>query len=237
MRKIKTVPLICAAVILVFAGVNASRTNAEGEQSADVMEVLNSNGNFKLFAALLNDNKLGDDFHGRTAFTLFAPTDAAFHNQPNLVGLLSDKVRLKAMLNGHMVADRTLMLSDLDKMNSLVMSNGQTVKVSPNGHLNDAYITFADLTVRNGVIHGVDDLLVTGEPQPIQISVSADDRKVEPRSEVVVTDTEVRTERPAASVRGGVERVGDDVKLGARKIEEGAKTSVRKLKGFFTGKE
>ena len=98
-------------------------------------------------------------------FTVFAPTDQAFHKLPagTLESLLADKGKLTAILTYHVVP-RKVMAKDVARF------NGKTVKTVQGGELaidtthgvtvGGASVTKADIEADNGVIHVIDTVLI-----------------------------------------------------------------------------
>ncbi|WP_242054491.1 fasciclin domain-containing protein [Nostoc sp. FACHB-190] len=101
-----------------------------------------------------------------SSFTIFAPTDAAFAKIPpdavrDLLKPENKEVLVKIMAY-HIVTGK-LLSRDLKSGNLKSIEGGSiSVKVDPvtGVKINDASITQADITVSNGVIHGIDNIIL-----------------------------------------------------------------------------
>lgn len=102
------------------------------------------------------------------AYTLFAPSDAAFEALPDAerTALLDDPERLAAWLRAHVLPTRMLSVDIIDgiAIESLggteltILSDGTTVQVvDPQG--TRATVTTPDLDTSNGVVHIIDAVL------------------------------------------------------------------------------
>ena len=130
---------------------------------ANVLEAIESAGDFKILSQALQDAHLDDILSGKGPFTLFAPTDDAFGKMPSadLSTLLADPVRLRCVLSHHIVASKvraprervpnTAMAVDGRKLTMTVRQGSYKV--------NEAQIVKANLRASNGVIHALDSLL------------------------------------------------------------------------------
>lgn len=98
-----------------------------------------------------------------TGFTVFAPTDTAFTNTLNTLGLeLSDLAANTTLLTEillYHVVDGVTKSADLSEGQMIATKEGQTVTYSM-GKINDASITTADLRAYNGIVHVIDNVLV-----------------------------------------------------------------------------
>ena len=105
---------------------------------------------------------------GDGAFTVFAPTDAAFDALPD--GLLADLVadptgNLTDVLLYH-VLDGKVMSTDLTDGMTATTLLGEDITVTIVGDdvfINDAMVTVADLEAENGVVHVIDAVLIPPE--------------------------------------------------------------------------
>ena len=104
----------------------------------------------------LNDSK--------STFTVFAPSDDAF--MPYDVSFLTNNTQLlSTVLDYHVAkgaAKTSDQLSDGDKISTL--QGEVTVSVGNNIFADDAQVTTADVETNNGVVHIVDDVLLTDKP-------------------------------------------------------------------------
>jgi len=132
----------------------------------DIIEVAVRSGQFSTLVAALTVAGLTEALEGKGPFTVFAPTDSAFAELPNgtLHSLLSDRVRLAAVLLHHVVPGK-LMASDIlaaggatvDTLNALPLN--LTVR-DGKVYVNGVHVVNADVSASNGVIHVVDEVLI-----------------------------------------------------------------------------
>jgi len=99
------------------------------------------------------------------AYTLFAPTDAAFEALPAgvLDLLLADPTGALADVLLYHAADEIVISDDLSDGLAITTINGEDVTVTIDGEdvlINDALVTVADLPATNGVVHVIDAVLV-----------------------------------------------------------------------------
>lgn len=99
-------------------------------------------------------------------YTLFAPTDEAFNKLPQatLTKLMQDPAKLRAVLKYHMI-NGEMRAADAARVNQARTVLGQTIRVdSREGmRINDARVTSADISTRNGVIHIIDTVLMPAD--------------------------------------------------------------------------
>ncbi len=148
---------------------------------ADIVDTLISMDNFTSLVSFWNTAGWIDKLKGSGTFTVFAPTDDAFHELPEetVNNLMTDMTKLKAVLNYHIV-DRKMMTADIKATERLMTLEGRDLKVDASrwhGHnlpkVNDAKIIQADIMADNGVIHVIDKVLVPKMKQETQPSMTA----------------------------------------------------------------
>ncbi|MEM8487252.1 MAG: fasciclin domain-containing protein [Bacteroidota bacterium] len=132
-----------------------------------VVAQVDANGEFETLLAALAATDLVGAVSGRTIFTVFAPTDAAFAElglNPHNVGDL-DKDALSNILLYHVVPGRKVASIVLGS-ESLTAAQGGTLKVdADNVALIDANggsagIVGVDIAARNGIIHVIDSVVL-----------------------------------------------------------------------------
>lgn len=141
--------------VLLSAGVPA--------QASDIVDTAVKAGNFKTLAAALKATGLDKTLKGAGPFTVFAPTDEAFAKLPagTVEALLKDKAKLTKILTYHVVPGKVL--STQLKNGNVKTVEGAPVKVELEGkkvEINESYVTKADVTADNGVIHVIDTVLI-----------------------------------------------------------------------------
>lgn len=129
-------------------------------------ETITENGNFDTLLGVLEFINLADVLSESTgSFTLFAPTDEAFTNLPD--GMLACLIKpenmdvLDDILEYHFVEGH-LLSSNLKNTTTITTLNGGNVVIDfSNGfEINDSIVSTPDLEASNGVIHGIDSVLI-----------------------------------------------------------------------------
>lgn len=151
--------VITAAAIAIFP-------LAAKAQDKDIVETATAAGSFKTLTKLLGDAGLTETLRGPGPFTVFAPTDEAFAKlAPSaLDALAKDRSRLRSVLLYHVVAGR-ITAADAVKLAGTGRKTveGQEAKISVMGNtpmINNAHVTKADIAAKNGVIHGIDAVML-----------------------------------------------------------------------------
>lgn len=151
-----------AAVALPF-----SNTKTADAQSGTIVDIAVADGRFTTLVAALQAADLVDALAGPGPFTVFAPTDTAFNNVLNLLGisaadLLADKDLLTSILLYHVVpgavtSDVVVGLDSAETLNGALVHIGSgPTGVQINGASN---VIIADIIASNGVIHVIDNVL------------------------------------------------------------------------------
>jgi uncharacterized surface protein with fasciclin (FAS1) repeats len=123
--------------------------------------------NFTTLVKAVQAADLVDTLSGPGAFTVFAPTDAAFGKLQSgvLDSVLKDKKELTKILTYHVVSGK-YMASDVKKLKSVETLQGQSVKIEIHRlfhrgvKVNDAQVIHPDIECSNGVIHVIDSVLM-----------------------------------------------------------------------------
>ncbi|BAC90091.1 fasciclin domain-containing protein [Gloeobacter violaceus] len=134
--------------------------------AGDIVDTAVKAGDFKTLVTALQATGLDKTLKTKGPFTVFAPTDEAFKKLPpgTLDALLKDKAKLTKILTYHVVSGKVL--SSALKPGSVKTVEGAPVKVQIEGgkvEVNEAYVTKADITADNGVIHVIDSVLLPPE--------------------------------------------------------------------------
>ncbi|HAJ38352.1 MAG TPA: hypothetical protein DCL15_22000, partial [Chloroflexi bacterium] len=119
---------------------------------------------FSTLAAALATADLSDALAGPGPFTIFAPDNDAFAALPadDLATLLADPEQLAQVLLYHVVDGQALTVNEL-ATGELPTLQGAPVNITVAdgvARVNDATVTTADLSVANGVIHMIDQVLL-----------------------------------------------------------------------------
>jgi uncharacterized surface protein with fasciclin (FAS1) repeats len=120
---------------------------------------------YTTFASLARDAGLEDILNKRGPYTVFVPTDIAFESLPEgtLDNLRNDKERLNRVLTCYVI-NGEYMASDLKNVDTL--DSLETEKLAVNSTtegqimVGDAIIIEPDIVAGNGVVHGIDKLVI-----------------------------------------------------------------------------
>lgn len=142
-------------------------------EKLNIVDTAIRRGVFQTFTRLLEGTQLEKELRSNKCYTLFAPTDVAFVDVPNKI--LNQLLRAESqeilanVLSYHAVPGKVMSaeLKDLSKARTaygedLIVSNGDEVRID------GARVIQADIEARNGVIHGIDRLLI-----PTTVSAAA----------------------------------------------------------------
>ncbi|TVR73721.1 MAG: T9SS C-terminal target domain-containing protein, partial [Marinilabiliales bacterium] len=130
-----------------------------------VVDIIVGSDDHETLAAAVTAADLVETLQGEGPFTVFAPTDAAFAALPD--GLLDDLLAdpsgdLTDILLYHVVGAKA-MSTDLSDGQEITTVFGADIVVTINQDgvfINDAQVTVADLEAQNGVVHVIDAVLV-----------------------------------------------------------------------------
>jgi uncharacterized surface protein with fasciclin (FAS1) repeats len=119
----------------------------------------------KTLAAAVQAADLVATLEGTGPFTVFAPTDAAFTAiQKDVDSLLKpeNKAKLANILTYHVVSGKH-MAADLKDGTELTTVQGEKLQVAVKDNtvmIGDAYVSTADVSASNGVVHLIDKVLL-----------------------------------------------------------------------------
>ncbi|WP_018477176.1 fasciclin domain-containing protein [Pontibacter roseus] len=137
--------------------------------SRNIVENATNNQNMVTFVSMLKSADMVGTLNGTGPYTLFAPNEAAFKALPGgrLEDLMKDENRqqLEQLLNNHLVAGK-LAIADLQDGAMLKTVSGQQLKVSKKDGqvmVNGALIEEPDLMSSNGVLHGINKVLMPAQ--------------------------------------------------------------------------
>ena len=133
-----------------------------------VADTLATRPEFSTLAKLVNDADLASTLKGAGPFTVLAPTNAAFAKVPakTMAELAADKARLRNVLTYHVIPG-ALASADI-KPGNVKTVQGSNVALSRAGTfvtVEDGLVTQADIKATNGVVHGIDTVLIPPAPR------------------------------------------------------------------------
>jgi transforming growth factor-beta-induced protein len=147
----------------------AAATEAATAESTSVLDLALEAGQFSTLIAAIEAAGLGETLEGEGPFTVLAPTDAAFAEAFEALGidaetLLADTETLTAILTYHVIgqAADSKLVATLDGQ-SVDTVNGQAVDVNVvDGQImiNEATVVSADLLADNGIVHVINGVLL-----------------------------------------------------------------------------
>jgi uncharacterized surface protein with fasciclin (FAS1) repeats len=135
------------------------------DEKYDLVETANHAGNFRLFLQALEAAGLKDTLKETGPYTILAPVDDAFIKIPqtNLHDLFKSENResLRSLLRNHIIAG-DLPSRDLKRHDEIRSMNGEELRIESRAGLwaNEAQVITPDLKASNGVLHGIDTVLM-----------------------------------------------------------------------------
>jgi OOP family OmpA-OmpF porin len=147
-----------------------------------VADVIASDPQFSTLAGLLESTGLDEQLRTDGPFTIFAPNNDAFAAIPeaDLAALADDPEALSGVLLRHVVAGAVPAASLVD--GPLDTAAGDTVNISIDGdvRVDDANVLRPDITADNGIVHGIDAVLLPAVEAPdiADATVTYDDGRI-----------------------------------------------------------
>ncbi len=160
MKNLRT--LAMASVVGLTLGAAALPAAAD-----DIVETAVAAGSFETLVAAVQAADLVEVLQGEGPFTVFAPTDEAFAALPDgtVEGLLdpANKEKLVAVLTYHVVPGMVMAKDAQGAEVELETVQGASLTVDGTGEgvmVNDANVVTADIVADNGVIHVIDAVIL-----------------------------------------------------------------------------
>ncbi len=133
-----------------------------------IYDTLKANGNYTAFVALLDKANVGGMQQMQGPFTVFAPDDAAFAKLPpeTLQRIMADSAIAKNVAFFHIIPGKYMVkdLPELKECKTLCPTAAAKpltfTKTGDKYMINDANITKPDMMASNGVIQGIDMVLI-----------------------------------------------------------------------------
>lgn len=156
-------------LVLIFGFVLPLAAESKVETTSDIVDVAANNADFSTLVMLLGTADLADSLKDQGPFTVFAPNDDAFKalGQETLDSLLlpENRDKLKNILLFHVVAGK-VMSGEIQDGATVTTLEGQTLTLSIKDgkvFVNDAEVIIPDVDGSNGVIHGINKVLMPPE--------------------------------------------------------------------------
>ena len=151
-----------ALLALAVPGANAAP--AQGTATPSIAAVASSTPQLSTLLALVKKAGLAETLSKPGAYTVFAPTNAAFARIPKatLNALAKNPAKLKRVLLYHVVAGKVT-AAKVVKLRSAKTLAGPSVQIRVSGttvRINTARVTKADVMASNGVVHVLDRVLL-----------------------------------------------------------------------------
>ncbi|HEX6154014.1 MAG TPA: fasciclin domain-containing protein [Solirubrobacterales bacterium] len=156
--------LVAAAAMAMIVLPVGSATAAS---SKNIVETAAGSPQFSTLVSLVKKAGLVGTLSGKTNYTVFAPTNAAFTKVPKktLNELASNKAMLRKVLLYHVLPGKVPAAKVL-KTKSAKTAEGSKVTFSVRGKtafVNDAKITKTDIRCSNGIVHAINGVLLPPE--------------------------------------------------------------------------
>ncbi|MFO4632874.1 MAG: fasciclin domain-containing protein [Actinomycetota bacterium] len=177
-RLLKAVA-VTAALLLGVTACGADQNDAsvvEEPVASDIVDVAVAAGAFPTLVAALGAADLVDTLKGDGPFTVFAPTEGAFAELLEALGvtageLLANTELLTSVLLHHVVPGK-VMSADLAGASELMVTTVQGGEVSVTEYMgsvtiDEATVVTADIEASNGVIHVIDKVLLPVVEEPV----------------------------------------------------------------------
>ena len=157
----KRTALVLAAGAILAAPISAQ---AAAAPTKNIVQTAVAAGNFKTLVKLVKAAGLAETLSGKTNYTVFAPTDAAFKKVPKatLDALGADPAALKRVLLYHVVPGK-VPAAKVVTLKSAKTAAGPKVTITVTGktvRVNKAKVIAVDVLATNGVIHVIDTVLI-----------------------------------------------------------------------------
>ena len=168
------------------SGVALSLSACGGGDDHDIVDVLSDYSEYSLLVEAVQAAGLVDALKGRGPFTVFAPTNTAFVNllgelETTKDALFADKPLLTAVLTYHVLAAR-VPAADIPFGRAITTVETGIFKIDNVGgpvitdeRNRTANITVTNLYASNGVIHGIDKVILPGDKDIVATAQSIPD--------------------------------------------------------------
>jgi uncharacterized surface protein with fasciclin (FAS1) repeats len=135
------------------------------KEKYDLVETANQTGNFRILLQAFDAAGLKDILKETGPYTILAPVDDAFIKMPQtkLHDLFKSENResLRTLLKHHLIAGN-LPSRELKRHDEVTSMDGEKLRIESRAGLwaNEAQVITPDLKASNGVLHGIDTVLM-----------------------------------------------------------------------------
>ncbi|XOV94446.1 MAG: fasciclin domain-containing protein [Bacteroidota bacterium] len=165
--------LAMAASLLTFTACNDDEGMDDMGPEDDIIELAQGTSNLSTLVAAVQAADLVETLQGDGPFTVFAPTNDAFNNLPDgvLDYLLDNPTVLAGVLQYHVVSGKVLS-TDLTTGTVATLNGDIEVNVGSGVTINGtANVVTADVEATNGVVHIINEVLI---PEGFELPVTDD---------------------------------------------------------------
>ena len=165
MKRLLVLSVVLAlGSIPAFAGNCSSSSARQASTGGDIVATASSAGSFNTLVAAVQAADLVETLQSDGPFTVFAPTDEAFAKLPEgtVEALLANPDQLREILLYHVVPGK-VMAADVISLDSAKTAQGSEIEImlAEGGvQVDDAFVTATDIETSNGVIHVIDTVMI-----------------------------------------------------------------------------
>jgi transforming growth factor-beta-induced protein len=138
---------------------------AQAQEEGTIVDIAANTEDLSTLVAAVDAAGLVDALNSEGPFTVFAPTNAAFENALNALGLTADELladteTLTTILQYHVVEGAVLSTDLTEGEVPTLQGEAVTVSLSDGVMINDATVITPDVQASNGVVHIIDSVLL-----------------------------------------------------------------------------
>jgi uncharacterized surface protein with fasciclin (FAS1) repeats len=163
-KRVMAVSAAIAVIAVPTAAHAGSAPRAAAAQEGNLVETAQAAGNFSTLVRLVQQAGLVQTLSGDDAYTVLAPTDAAFEKVPTatLRRLGNNRRLLRQVLLYHVIEGR-VPARRVVRLRSAETVQGARVRIRVRGErvrINAARVTTTDVRASNGIIHVINRVLL-----------------------------------------------------------------------------
>ncbi|MCZ7646972.1 MAG: fasciclin domain-containing protein [Planctomycetota bacterium] len=158
------------------------------KEQRNALEVLKADVNYSILVAAVQGTEVEHILQDRKGITFFAPLNEAFERVPKLAELLADKPRLTAVLKRHVIPNYVIALNRLRELEAVQPLEGEILEIEQGDkhlEINDAKILVPDVPAANGIVHGIDHVLMKNNDSMLREAGAAIERSLKHAAEEV----------------------------------------------------